>query len=494
MNKAIKTILIISIAIFGAGVLAVPVAFAQTPPADNLVVEFEKTPLFDEANFMPGEGVNRWIKVTNNSGSLQDIAIETINESDPDNFSSQLGLVIKEGITELYNDTLRSFFDAGETLLSSLANGATTQYDLTITFNSASGNPWQGKSLGFDILIGFQGEGAGTVCGNGIKEIDEQCDGNDLGGYTCITRGFTGGELTCNSNCTFNTSSCTGGTGGGGGGGGLPPGLIIYNEAHIDVASESVTITWLTNYFSTSQVVYGAETEAHTLNLADNLGTPPKYGYAHTTPEYDISPKVTGHSVTIIGLTPGTTYYYRAVSHSSLAISQEHTFTTLTGETGPEIPPETPPGVPPVIPQITPPTGGIPETPGGVEGESVGPVVQGEGGEIVIGPGEEETKGEEPGFNFGTLLAAIGTFFGLTNFCWLFFLLIVILTIIFLMGFIRKRMVRKKQLILPAIILLLIILYCVFCCGNCWILILTVSVLTILSFLFRNKLRGPATM
>ncbi|MFH1193344.1 MAG: dockerin type I domain-containing protein [Candidatus Jorgensenbacteria bacterium] len=47
-----------------------------------------------------------------------------------------------------------------------------------------------------------------------------------MGGASCASQGFSGGTLTCNSNCTFNTSACTtasppssGGGGGGGGGG-----------------------------------------------------------------------------------------------------------------------------------------------------------------------------------------------------------------------------------------------------------------------------------
>jgi hypothetical protein len=62
------------------------------------------------------------------------------------------------------------------------------------------------------------------VCGNGIKEMNEQCDGNDFGGQICFNFGYSGGSLSCNSNCTLNFSGCTtGGGGGGGGGGGFIP-------------------------------------------------------------------------------------------------------------------------------------------------------------------------------------------------------------------------------------------------------------------------------
>jgi len=65
-----------------------------------------------------------------------------------------------------------------------------------------------------------------TVCGNNIKETGEQCDGSDLGGATCSSRGFSGGTLSCGASCDFNTSACTSGGGGGGGGGGGDGGYV----------------------------------------------------------------------------------------------------------------------------------------------------------------------------------------------------------------------------------------------------------------------------
>lgn len=64
------------------------------------------------------------------------------------------------------------------------------------------------------------------VCGNGVLETGEQCDGSNLGGQTCTSLGYSGGTLSCNANCTFNTSACTTApppSGGGGGGYIVPP-------------------------------------------------------------------------------------------------------------------------------------------------------------------------------------------------------------------------------------------------------------------------------
>jgi len=51
------------------------------------------------------------------------------------------------------------------------------------------------------------------TCGNGALDTGEACDGNNLGGKTCATQGFTGGTLSCNANCTLNTAGCTSSTG-----------------------------------------------------------------------------------------------------------------------------------------------------------------------------------------------------------------------------------------------------------------------------------------
>ena len=50
--------------------------------------------------------------------------------------------------------------------------------------------------------------GCETTCGDSILAGAEDCEGDDLNSATCLTEGFDGGELACES-CSFDTSGCT---------------------------------------------------------------------------------------------------------------------------------------------------------------------------------------------------------------------------------------------------------------------------------------------
>ncbi len=62
------------------------------------------------------------------------------------------------------------------------------------------------------VLLGCEFDPAGLdpVCGNGAREVDEKCDGTDLGGLTCKDLGYIEGKLWCNADCTLNFSYCVG--------------------------------------------------------------------------------------------------------------------------------------------------------------------------------------------------------------------------------------------------------------------------------------------
>jgi hypothetical protein len=74
-------------------------------------------------------------------------------------------------------------------------------------FYPGSSTEAQKENLGF-ALVDF-GTGGGPVCGNGIVETGESCDGTNLSGQTCVGLGFAGGTLACSGSCSFDTSGCT---------------------------------------------------------------------------------------------------------------------------------------------------------------------------------------------------------------------------------------------------------------------------------------------
>ncbi len=311
-----KTIQFICLTI---AIFAVSFAFSSAAMAadeSNLVVIFNPDPLFSEGNFMPGDTSYGTAEVGNNSGAEQAIAIEAINIVNDDvnggKFGDALNLIIKENTTELFNNTLTEFFNRGNFFLSNVSNNASTTYEFFVYFDNSSENKYQEKYLGFDVLIGIEGEGTERCNYNGIQDNGET--GIDCGGGGCPACGGNGGN----------------GGNGGGGGGGLPPGLTIINESATSTTCTTATITWQTSYFSTSRVIYcRADDVSCIFDLSDIADDPSFYGYSSTTPEQDNSPKVTVHTVVIYNLAESTDYVYRCVSHASPAtIGYEKSFTT----------------------------------------------------------------------------------------------------------------------------------------------------------------------
>lgn len=84
---------------------------------------------------------------------------------------------------------------------------------------------------------------------------------------------------------------------------------VISNIATSNITQTGVTITWTTDIPATSRVIYD------TVSHPDISGqTAPNFGYAASTVESDVTTKVTGHTVTLSGLNPGTKYYFRVLS------------------------------------------------------------------------------------------------------------------------------------------------------------------------------------
>ncbi|MFA5991334.1 MAG: hypothetical protein WC794_03760 [Candidatus Doudnabacteria bacterium] len=181
------------------------VAVAST----NLDVSFETgappTAMFQETNFLPGDTVTKWAKVTNKTTASQSIVAKLTNYSNPDGLGDYFDVVIKEhsSSTNLFSGTMTDFAALPQLVLeSALVPNVQKQYDFSVTFKPETGNPYQEKTLSFDFVISLQGTDVGG------------CEGSDCGGG--------GGTVT-----TFGGGGISGGGGGTPGNPSNPPGLIL---------------------------------------------------------------------------------------------------------------------------------------------------------------------------------------------------------------------------------------------------------------------------
>jgi hypothetical protein len=74
---------------------------------------------------------------------------------------------------------------------------------LILTFSVTSRNVHSASTQNIDATVQI------GVCGNGSAEDNEDCEGTNLKGETCISLGYGGGTLSCDTSCTLNTSLCT---------------------------------------------------------------------------------------------------------------------------------------------------------------------------------------------------------------------------------------------------------------------------------------------
>lgn len=77
-----------------------------------------------------------------------------------------------------------------------------------------------GAWLQCEQTFGAANVASDTVCGDEVREGDEQCDVDDLGGNTCesLDIGFSGGTLGCKQSCSFDIDEC------------VTDSLIVLNE------------------------------------------------------------------------------------------------------------------------------------------------------------------------------------------------------------------------------------------------------------------------
>ena len=120
--------------------------------------------------------------------------------------------------------------------------------------------------------------------------------------YAALSTNYTG-QLTTSSNFTFSTPLAA---------------PVISAVASSNIAATSATITWTTDQPSNSQIAYGTTTGYGSLSVLDPS-------------------LATSHSVTLMGLAPGTTYDYAAISAGSGGSTTSANFTFSTAASLPAI-------------------------------------------------------------------------------------------------------------------------------------------------------------
>ncbi|GEM_PF-4990610 len=106
-----------------------------------------------------------------------------------------------------------------DTSTSTTATESETSTGTTVSTETSSATTMTG-STGSDSSTGMTTSTDGTatggsVCGNGIAEDGEICDGMDLRDATCIDFGYGGGMLACSGNCqAIDEANCCQGIGG----------------------------------------------------------------------------------------------------------------------------------------------------------------------------------------------------------------------------------------------------------------------------------------
>lgn len=249
--------------------------------ATDIDVTFEPDPLFNEDGYLPGdETTDRYATVSNGTNKSQDIFMGISDIAMTQDLAEVVMLRVLENRTEVWNGSLADLVTSGSVFLSSLGSLSDTRYDFFAYMKEDAGNKYQSARVEFDLWVGFDQESEEEpVSGGGVS-----------------------------------------------GGGFLPTFLQILDEGVRNIISNNpgfdVTFGWLTNLPADSRLVYGPDNgNSYVLDLsASNLG------YPLSTNTFNVVTPVTGHSLVVEGLLPGT-YLYRVVSSDgSLTVSPEHRF------------------------------------------------------------------------------------------------------------------------------------------------------------------------
>lgn len=143
-------------------------------------------PIFSETNLSPDSSITKTLTAQNNYPENRDFLLE-INTTSFSDSTPAMGDVLSITITEQESSnlvygpkTLSELKDDGEVTLSNIPSGEERNYDLAVVMDDA-GNDYQGKSLTFDLTLGFEAIAEGTAETSGSTSSEGEVLGASTG-------------------------------------------------------------------------------------------------------------------------------------------------------------------------------------------------------------------------------------------------------------------------------------------------------------------------
>ena len=121
--------------------------------------------LFSEANTAPGHAASKAFEVKNQRSESLALSLSGEKEAGTnDEFLPQIDVSVGQtGGANLFSGNLQTFLGGTPVDLGSLAAGDSGNYEISLNFNSAAGNEYQGKVANFDLSVNIVGQEAGVL-------------------------------------------------------------------------------------------------------------------------------------------------------------------------------------------------------------------------------------------------------------------------------------------------------------------------------------------